>query len=99
MTLGTQEGAGSFTRTAMRVNVAAWVLSGSINAAFGAELSKEYTECLNSTTTNIQWGNALSRNSTSKKIINRDLEGNICCNEEATRARRSNTIGCAACLG
>jgi uncharacterized protein YecT (DUF1311 family) len=54
MTLGTQEAAGLFARTAMRGSVAALVLSGSIYAAFGADLSKEYTECLNSMTTNVQ---------------------------------------------
>ena len=52
MTLGTQETA--FARTAMRVSVAALVLS--IYAAFGADLSREYTECVNSATTNTQRG-------------------------------------------
>ena len=56
MTLGTQEAAGLFARTVMRVSVVALVLSGSIYAAFGADLSKEYTECVDSATTNTQRG-------------------------------------------
>jgi uncharacterized protein YecT (DUF1311 family) len=40
----------------MRVSVVALVLSGSIYAAFGADLSKEYTECVGSATTTTEWG-------------------------------------------